>query len=160
MAGKNRKKSGPVGTIAAQNRRARFDYDIVETLEAGIMLTGTEIKSIRAGRASIAEAHADAKGGEIWLLNAHIAEYGSAKHFQHAPKRPRKLLLHRREIDKLTGAVKRDGMTLVPLDIHFSPRGIAKVTLALARGRRKVDKRAAVKDQEWKRQKERLLRAT
>lgn len=159
MAGKNRKKSGPVGTIAAQNRRARHDYDIVETFEAGIMLTGTEVKSIRAGRASIVEAHADAKDGDLWLFNAHVDEYGQAKHFQHTPKRPRKLLLHRRELEKLIGAVRREGMTLVPLDIHFNPRGIAKVTLALARGRRKADKRAAVKDQEWKRQKERLLRA-
>jgi SsrA-binding protein len=159
VAGKNKKKAGSVGTIAAQNRRARHDYEIVETFEAGIMLTGTEVKSIRAGRASIVEAHGTVKGGEVWLMNAHIDEYGGAKHFQHAPKRPRKLLLHGREVEKLSGAVHRQGMALVPLDIHFNPRGIAKITLALAKGRRKADKREAVKDQEWKRQKERLLRA-
>lgn len=143
----------------ARNRRARHDYDIEETLEAGIVLAGSEVKSLRAGRASIAEAHADEKGGELWLFNAHIEEYSGAKHFGHAPKRPRKLLVHRRELERLVGGIRRQGMTLVPLTIHFNARGIAKVTLALARGRRKVDKRAAVKDQEWKRQKERLLRA-
>lgn len=154
------KKAGPApGNVAAQNRRARHDYEIVETLEAGIVLTGTEVKSLRAGRASIVESHADEKGGELWLLNAHIAEYDAGKTFGHTPKRPRKLLLHGREIAKLTGAIRRQGMTLVPLTVYFNRRGIAKVTLALARGRRKADKRAAVKDQEWKRQKERLLRA-
>ncbi|TVR99129.1 MAG: SsrA-binding protein SmpB [Rhodospirillales bacterium] len=147
------------GTIVAQNRRARHDYAIEETLEAGIVLYGTEVKSLRQGHASIVEAYADATGNEIHLVNAHIPEYEAAKHFGHEPKRPRKLLLHRREIEKLTGAVRRKGMTLVPLAIYFNRRGIAKVRLALAHGKRTVDKRAAVKDREWKRQKERLMRA-
>lgn len=154
-----RQHSGADGTLVAQNRKARHDYAITETLEAGIVLDGTEVKSLRQGHASIAEAYAEAKGGEIYLINAHIPEYDSAKHFGHTPKRPRKLLLHRREISKLVGAVRRKGMTLVPLSIYFNRRGIAKVSLALAEGKRKVDKRAAVKEQEWKRQKERLLRA-
>lgn len=144
--------------LVAQNRKARYDYAITETLEAGIALAGTEVKSLRQGHASIAEAYADVKGGEVYLLNAHIPEYESAKHFGHEPRRPRKLLLHRREISKLMGAVRRKGMTLVPLSIYFNLRGYAKVNLALGAGKRKVDKRAAVKDQEWKRQKERLLR--
>lgn len=153
------RRKGEPGTIVAQNRRARYDYAISETLEAGIILEGTEVKSLRQGHASIAEAYATPQGGEIYLINAHIPEYQSAKHFGHQPKRPRKLLLRRREISKLLGAVRRKGMALVPLSIYFNPRGIAKVNLALAEGKRKVDKRAAVKDQEWKRQKERLLRA-
>jgi SsrA-binding protein len=144
--------------VVAQNRRARHDYAIEDTFEAGIMLAGTEVKSLRMGRASIAEAYAEDRGGEIWLLNAHIDEYASARHFGHEPKRPRKLLLHRREIARLIGAVRREGMTLVPLSLYFNGRGIAKVSLALAHGRRKVDKRAAVKEQEWKRQKQRLLK--
>jgi SsrA-binding protein len=147
------------GRIVAQNRRARHDYAISETLEAGIVLEGTEVKSLRQGHASIAEAYAMPQGGEIYLINAHIPEYQSAKHFGHEPRRPRKLLLRAKEISKLLGAVRRKGMSLVPLSIYFNPRGIAKVNLALAEGKRKVDKRAALKDQEWKRQKERLLRA-
>jgi SsrA-binding protein len=158
MAATRRKKT-ETGTIVAQNRRARYDYAISETLEAGIMLAGTEVKSLRQGHASIGEAYATPQGGEIYLINAHIPEYQSAKHFGHEPRRPRKLLLRRREISKLLGAVRRKGMSLVPLSIYFNQRGIAKVNLALAEGKRKVDKRAAVKDQEWKRQKERLLRA-
>jgi SsrA-binding protein len=147
------------GKIVAQNRKARYDYAISETLEAGIVLEGTEVKSLRQGHASIAEAYATPQGGELYLINAHIPEYQSARHFGHEPKRPRKLLLRAREISKLLGAVRRKGMSLVPLSIYFNQRGIAKVNLALAEGKRKVDKRAAVKDQEWKRQKERLLRA-
>ncbi len=151
-------KGPPVGTIAAQNRRARHDYAIEETFEAGIVLAGTEVKSLRQGRASINEAYADVQGGEIFLVNAHIPEYDSARHFGHEPKRPRKLLLRRREIGRLVGAVQRKGMTLVPLAIYFNARGLAKVQIALAHGKRQVDKRAAEKDREWRRQKERLLR--
>lgn len=159
MAAKKRDPAADGATLVAQNRKARYDYAIAETLEAGIALAGTEVKSLRQGHASIVEAYADVKGGEIYLVNAHIPEYNSARHFGHEPKRPRKLLLHRREISKLMGAVRRKGMALVPLSIYFNRRGIAKVNLALAEGKRKVDKRAAVKDQEWKRQKERLMRA-
>ncbi|MCW5700936.1 MAG: SsrA-binding protein SmpB [Rhodospirillales bacterium] len=154
------KKKGLIaGNIAAQNRRARHEYTIEDTFEAGIILAGTEVKSLRQGRASIVEAYAEPRGREIFLVNAHIPEYSAAKHFGHEPKRPRKLLLHRREIERLLGAVRRKGMTLVPLSIYFNKRGMAKVQLALAQGKRKVDKREAEKDREWKRQKERLLRA-
>src|SRR4249919_700653 len=130
----------------AQNRRARFDYAIEETLEAGIMLMGSEVKSLRRGAASITEAYASDQGGELYLLNAHIAPYDSGKTFGHEPRRPRKLLLHRREIGKMIGAIRREGMTLVPLSIYFNARGQAKVSLALAKGRRKADQRQAIKD--------------
>lgn len=160
MAGKNRKKAKGIGDgkLAAQNRKARHDYLIEDTFEAGIALVGTEVKSLRQGHASITESFARDKAGEIFLFNAHIPEYGAARHFGHEPRRPRKLLLHRREIRKLIGAVRREGMTLVPLSIYFNKRGIAKVALALARGKQKADKRLADKDREWKRQKSRLMR--
>ena len=154
-----RKKSDPSkGRVAAQNRRARRDYFVEETSEAGIALTGTEVKSLRQGRATITEAYAGPRHGEIFLFNAHIPEYLAASRFNHDPKRPRKLLLHRREIRRLIGAVERDGMTLVPLSIYFNERGRAKVELARARGKHKYDKRAAVKDRDWKMQKARLMR--
>ena len=141
----------------AQNRRARFDYSIENTFEAGIVLVGTEVKSLRRGQASITEAYASDQGGELYLLNAHIAPYDSGKTFGHEPRRPRKLLLHRREIGKMIGAIRREGMTLVPLSIYFDARGRAKVSLALAKGRRKADQRQAIKDRDWQRQKSRLL---
>ena len=144
----------------AQNRRARFDYSIENTFEAGIVLVGTEVKSLRRGQASITEAYASDQGGELYLLNAHIAPYDSGKTFGHEPRRPRKLLLHRREIGKMIGAIRREGMTLVPLSIYFNARGQAKVSLALAKGRRKADQRQAVKDRDWQRQKSRLLRTS
>jgi len=144
--------------LAAQNRKARHDYFIDETIEAGIILTGTEVKSLRAGRASIGEAYAAEKHGAIWLINAYIPEYESASVNNHETRRQRKLLLHQREIIKLANAINRDGATLVPLDIHFNDRGIAKVTLGLATGKKKQDKRAAKKEQDWKRDKARLLR--
>ena len=153
-------KPGPVsGRIAAQNRRARFDYFIDETLEAGIMLVGTEVKSLRAGKATIAESYADARGGEIWLINANIPEYVQAGRFNHAPKRLRKLLLHRRQINKLIGSVEREGMTLVPLRLYSNARGRAKVELALARGKKLHDKRETEKKRSWERERGRLLRA-
>ena len=145
------------GKIAAQNRRARHDYLIEEVFEAGIQLVGTEVKALRAGRATINEAYAGAMEGELYLLNSHIPEYGSGL-FNHEPKRPRKLLLHRREVNKLIGSVERAGMTLVPLSIRFNERGIAKVELALAKGKQTYDKRAAVKERDWQRQKSRLMR--
>jgi SsrA-binding protein len=142
----------------AQNRRARHDYAIEETIEAGIALFGTEVKSLRRGQASITEAYASDQGGELFLLNAHIAPYDSGKTFGHEPRRPRKLLLHRREIDRMIGAIRREGMTLVPLSIFFNNRGRAKVTLGLAKGKRKADRREDVKERDWQRQKARLLR--
>lgn len=144
--------------LAAQNRKARHDYTIVETLEAGMVLTSTEVKMLRLGRGQITEAYAGERGGEIFLFNAHIPEYAQAMKGQgHDPKRPRKLLLHRREINKLIGAITRDGMTAVPLDIHFT-RGRAKISLGLAKGKTKGDKREAIKQREWDREKRRVLK--
>jgi SsrA-binding protein len=154
MAGKGK---GP-GKIAAQNRKARHDYLIEDRIEAGIVLAGTEVKSLREGKASIVEAYAGEKDGDLYLMNAYIPEYTAARHFNHEPRRARKLLVHRRERNKLLGAVAREGMTLVPLSIYFNARGIAKVELALARGKRAVDKRAAIKERDWQRQKARLMR--
>jgi len=144
--------------LAAQNRRARHDYFIEDTVEAGVMLLGTEVKSLRAGRASIAESFAAQQGDGLYLINAYIPEYEAANRFNHAPKRARKLLLHRRELGRLLGAVQRDGMTLVPLSIYFNARGIAKVQLGLAKGKRKGDKREAEKERDWSRDRARLLR--
>ncbi len=145
--------------LVAQNRKARHDYAIEETLEAGIVLTGTEVKSLRAGRASINECYAADADGELYLINSHIPEYPPAGRFNHEPRRPRKLLLHRRQIAKLVGAITREGYTLVPLSIYFDERGRAKVELGLGRGKKKHDKRAAIKERDWQRQKRRLLRA-
>ena len=144
--------------VVADNRRARFNYEIGEIFEAGIMLTGTEVKSLRLGRATIAESYADTRGGEIWLVNANIPEYLQASRFNHAPKRPRKLLLHRRQIEKLAGGVELDGMTIVPLKMYFNEKGRAKVEVALARGKKLHDKRETEKKRSWEREKGRLLR--
>lgn len=146
------------GKLVAENRKARFNYDIEERLEAGIQLTGSEVKSLRTGKANIAESYASDEGGEIYLINAHIAEYAQARRDGHAPTRPRKLLLHKREINKLLGAIQRQGMTLVPLRLYFNARGIAKVELGLARGKKIHDKRDTEKKRDWERQKGRLLR--
>jgi SsrA-binding protein len=145
--------------VVAQNRRARFNYHLEENFEAGIALTGSEVKSLRAGKATIAESYADARGGEIWLVNATIPEYVQAGRFNHPPKRLRRLLLHRRQINKLIGAVEREGMTLVPLRLYFNERGRAKVELALARGKKLHDKRETEKKRSWERERGRLLRA-
>jgi SsrA-binding protein len=144
--------------FVAQNRRARHDYHIESTLEAGMMLAGTEVKVLRQGLASINEAYATEREGDIYLLNAHFPEYPSAR-FNHEPRRPRKLLLRRREINRLMGAIKRDGVTLVPLSIYFNERGRAKLELGLAKGKRKADKRDAEKERDWKRQQGRIMRA-
>lgn len=144
--------------IAAQNRRARFDYYIVEEIEAGIMLTGSEVKSLRLGKASINESHAGEMTGDIYLFNANIPEYGQASHFNHEPKRPRKLLLHRRQIQKLIGAIQRKGMTLIPLSVYFNDKGFAKVALGLGKGKNVADKRETIKQRDWNRDKSRLLR--
>jgi SsrA-binding protein len=144
--------------FAAQNRKARHDYFIESTVEAGISLTGTEVKSLRAGRSQLTDSYAGPMKGELWLFNAHIPEYEMGNRFNHETKRPRKLLLHRREIDRLLAAVERQGMTLVPLSIYFNPRGRAKVELALAKGKRKYDKRESEKERDWQRERGRLLR--
>ncbi len=146
--------------VVADNRRARFNYQIGETFEAGIALTGSEVKSLRSGKATIAESYADSRDGEIWLVNANIPEYTQAGPFNnHAPKRPRKLLLHEREIVKLAVGVDREGMTIVPLKLYFNERGRAKVELALAKGKKLHDKRETLKKRSWDREKSRLLRA-
>ncbi len=147
-----------MGKIAARNRKARYDYLIEDKLEVGIALVGTEVKSLREGRGSIAEAYAGEKGGELFLFNAYIPEYQSGHRFGHETRRPRKLLLHRREIDRLGGLIRRAGITLVPLLIYFNDRGIAKVQLAVARGKKKYDKRAAEKERDWQRERARLMR--
>src|SRR5438034_3741273 len=145
--------------VIADNRKARFNYEIGETFEAGIALTGSEVKSLRQGKATIAESYADSRDREIWLVNANIPEYLQAGRFNHAPKRPRRLLLHRRQIDKLAGAVEREGMTLVPLKLYFNEKGRAKLELALARGKKLHDKRETEKKRSWERERGRLLRA-
>src|SRR5437764_2287628 len=131
--------------VVADNRRARFHYEIGESFEAGIALTGTEVKSLRVGKATIAESYADPRHNEIWLINANIPEYLQANRFNHEPKRPRKLLLHRKQIDKLIGAVEREGMTLIPLKLYFNERGRAKLLLAVAKGKKLHDKRETEK---------------
>ncbi len=143
----------------ADNRRARFNYEIGETFEAGIALTGSEVKSLRLGKASIGESYADARDGEIWLLNANIPEYLQAGRDNHPPKRPRKLLLHKRQINKLAGAVDREGMTIVPLKLYFNDKGRAKLEIAVARGKKLHDKRETEKKRSWERERGRLMRA-
>lgn len=144
--------------IVAENRRARFEYFIETTYEAGIALTGTEVKSLRFGEGSIAEAYAEVRDEQAWLVNANIPEFSHGNRFNHEPKRPRKLLLHEREINKLHGAVARDGMTLVPLTVYFNSRGRAKVELALAKGKKAHDKRDTIRERDWKREQGRILR--
>ncbi|GAB5470787.1 MAG: SsrA-binding protein SmpB [Rhodospirillales bacterium] len=145
--------------FVAQNRKARHNYFIDDTVEAGLVLTGTEVKSLRAGRASLNESFAQETAGEFFLLNAHIPEYGPANRFNHEPTRPRKLLLRHREIGRLMGQAKREGYTLVPLSLYFNHRGFAKCQLGLARGKRQVDKRETIKARDWNRERHRLLRA-
>jgi len=144
--------------LVAENRRARFDYLIEDTIEAGIQLVGTEVKSLRGGRANIAESYASTERGELWLINATIPVYPPAGQFNHEPRRPRKLLVRSKELKRLAGAVEREGRTLAPLKLYFNARGIAKLEIALAKGKKAHDKRAATKDREWKRQQSRLLR--
>jgi len=143
---------------AAENRRARFNYEIGQTFEAGIQLAGSEVKSLRQGRSNIADAYAGERGGELFLYNAYIPEYLQANRFQHETRRPRKLLLHKREIARLAAAVQREGMTIVPLKIYFNDKGRAKVEIALARGKKLHDKREAEKKRDWDRERARLMR--
>lgn len=144
---------------AVQNRKARYDYKIVESMEAGLVLVGTEVKSLRAGQASLQDAHAGTYLGELMLFNAYIPEYGKAgAHLQHEPRRMRKLLVSKKERDKLLGRVKREGITLVPLKIYFNPRGYAKVQLGIAEGKKQHDKRESIKQRDWGRDKQRMLK--
>lgn len=146
--------------VVADNRKARFNYEIGETFEAGIALTGSEVKSLRSGRASIGESYADTGDGDLWLVNANIPEYLQAGPFNnHAPKRPRRLLLHRRQINRLAAGIEREGFTIVPLKLYFDEKGRAKLELALARGKKLHDKRETEKRRDWDRERGRLLRA-
>jgi SsrA-binding protein len=144
--------------VVSDNRRARYNYEIGDVYEAGLVLTGTEVKSLRTGKATIAESYASAEKGEIFLINATIPEYGNGNRFNHEPKRPRKILLKAREIAKLTQGIEREGMTLVPLKVYFNEKGRAKLTLAIARGKKLHDKRATEKERDWNREKSRLMR--
>ena len=152
------RSTGGTGRSIAVNRKARRDYFIDETFEAGIVLQGSEVKSMRAGRGSINESYATEREGEIYLINAHIPEYAPANRQNHDPRRPRKLLLHSREVKRLMGSIQREGMTLVPLSLYFNEKGRVKVELGLAHGKRQYDKRAAERDRDWGRQKARIMR--
>ena len=152
------KKDTPTGRPVAQNRRARYDYAIEDTLEAGLVLTGSEVKALRHSQASINEAYAGSDQGTLTLFNANIPEFFQAGRFNHEPKRPRRLLVHRRERDRLLGLIQREGMTLIPLSLYFNARGIAKLQLGVAKGKRKSDKRETEKKRDWQRDKARIMR--
>lgn len=144
--------------MIAENRKARFNYEVLDTVEAGLVLTGTEVKSLREGQANIQESYASAEGGEIWLINSYIPEYLQGNRFNHEPRRNRKLLLNKREIAKLAAAVEKEGMTMVPLKLYFNDRGRAKLLIGVAKGKKIHDKRETEKKRDWDRQKARLLR--
>ncbi|HEY1630857.1 MAG TPA: SsrA-binding protein SmpB [Rhizomicrobium sp.] len=152
------KKKDDERKVVADNRKARYSYAIESTLEVGLMLLGSEVKALRAGKATIAESYAQAKDGEITLINSYIPEYKMANRFNHEPRRPRKLLLHKREVARLSAAVQREGMTLIPLRVYFTPKGIAKVELGIAKGKKIHDKRETEKQRDWARDKARLMR--
>jgi SsrA-binding protein len=152
------KKKDDGSKIIADNRKARYAYAIDDTLEAGIVLTGSEVKSLRGGKSTIAESYAHAKDGEIFLVNAYIPEYTQASRFNHEPKRSRKLLLHKREVAKLAAATQREGMTLIPLKMYFNAKGTAKLQLGIAKGKKLHDKRETEKQRDWQRDKARLMR--
>jgi SsrA-binding protein len=157
MSAKDKEAEGH-NKLIAENRRARFDYFLEQTFEAGLSLTGTEVKALREGRANIAESYAASEGRDLVLINAYIPEYGPANQFNHDPRRPRKLLLHRREIDRMLGAVQRDGRTLVPTKLYFNDKGRVKLELCLAKGKKAHDKREVVAERDWKREQGRLMR--
>jgi SsrA-binding protein len=157
-AGKAAGKAAPPGRVIARNRRASFDYALEEPIEAGLALMGSEVKALRVGQASITEAFAEDRGGEIYLCNAFIGAYALAHDFGHAPRRPRKLLLHRRQANKIAGALRREGYTLVPLSLYFNHRGLAKLSIALGKGKKLYDKRQAEKAKEWGRARRNLLK--
>jgi SsrA-binding protein len=146
------------GKLVAENRKARYNYEIEEKIEAGLVLTGSEVKSLRTGKATIAESYASYERGELYLINSHIAEYSGSARDGHAPTRHRKLLLHAKEVSRLLGAMQREGMALVPLRLYFNARGIAKIQLGLGRGKKLHDKRETEKKRDWERQKGRLMR--
>ncbi len=151
-------KKGENGNAVAVNRRARFDYEIGDTFEAGMMLVGTEVKSLRDGKANIAESYVSPEKGEIWLINSDIPPFSHGNRHNHEPRRPRKLLLHKKEMSKLTGAVAREGMTIIPLRLYFNDRGLAKLQIGLAKGKKTVDKRETKKERDWIRSKQRILK--
>mgnify|MGYP002623178380 FL=1 len=152
------KKPDTNGKTVAENRKARYSYEVMDTYEAGLALTGTEVKSLREGHANIQESYASAEGGEIWLINSYLPEYLQGNRFNHEPRRRRKLLLKKKEMAKLAQAVEREGMTMVPLKIYFNERGRAKLLLAVARGKKLHDKRETEKKRDWAREKGRLLK--
>jgi SsrA-binding protein len=151
-------KAEPKFKLVAENRRGRYDYEIVDTFEAGLSLTGTEVKSLRASKATIAESYAGPSGEEFFLFNCNIPEYLQANRFNHEPRRPRRLLLHKKEIAKLIGGVQREGMTVVPLKLYFNEKGRAKLQIALARGKKLHDKRDTEKKRDWQRDQARIMR--
>jgi len=152
------KKKDDSNELIADNRKARYAYAIGETLEAGIMLVGSEVKSLRTGKTTIGESYAHAKDGEIWLVNSYIPEYTKASRFNHEPKRSRKLLVHKREAERLAAAIQREGMTLIPLKLYFNAKGVAKLELGVAKGKKIHDKRETEKQRDWQRDKARLMR--
>ena len=158
MAEKSKKDGMVVTGMVAENRRARFDYEIMDTLEAGIVLTGTEVKSLRTGKAQIAESYASPERGELWLINAHIPEYLQANRFNHEERRPRKLLVSRKQLSKLSQDVDRAGNTIVPLKLYFNDRGMAKLLIGVGKGKKNYDKRESQKNRDWNRDKSRILK--
>ncbi|RLQ87585.1 SsrA-binding protein SmpB [Notoacmeibacter ruber] len=152
------KKSDPNSRTIAENRKARFNYQIDDTIEAGLVLTGTEVKSLRNGEANIAESYATEENGEYWLINSYIPEYTEGNRFNHEPRRLRKLLLNKREMARLSKEIDRQGMTAVPLKLYFNDRGIAKLLLGIAKGKNVADKRETSKERDWNRQKRRLMK--
>ncbi len=163
MANKNEKKPAKKdtkaeGKLIAENRRARYDYTILETVEAGMVLTGTEVKSMRMGRATIADAHAGEMKGELWVFNINIPEYTAGNRYNHEPKRPRKLLVHQKQMDKLLGNAKMKGLTLVPLKMYFNARGMVKLLLGLGKGKKEYEKRETIKERDWQREQRDLMK--
>ncbi|HQZ11454.1 MAG TPA: SsrA-binding protein SmpB [Devosia sp.] len=158
MASKDGKPKLIVTGAVAENRRARYDYEIIDTLEAGIMLTGTEVKSLRTGKAQITESYASPERGELWLINAHIPEYLQANRFNHAERRPRKLLVSRKDLARLSQGVERAGNTIVPMKLYFNERGIAKLLIGLGKGKKSFDKRETERNRDWNRDKSRIMK--
>jgi SsrA-binding protein len=159
MAAKKKPATGVINTgMVAENRRARFDYEVLDTLEAGLMLTGTEVKSLRTGKAQITDSYVSPEGGELWLINGYIPEYGKANRFNHEERRRRKLLVSRKELNRLTAGVERGGNTIVPLKLYFNERGMAKILIGLAKGRKAHDKRDVQKQRDWNREKSRIMK--
>ena len=152
------RRSDPNSKVAAENRKARFNYEVLDTIETGLVLSGTEVKSLRGGHANIQESYASAENGEIWLINSYLPEYLQGNRFNHEPRRRRKLLVSKRELARLAQSVEREGMTLVPLKVYFNDRGRAKLLLAVARGKKLHDKRESEKQRDWNREKGRLLK--